>query len=160
MSNSNYKIVDSFVWTANPYQALPNWYRDRVEYMVGSTTKSLIHITSGNIRTEIGETVCLLETGDIAISLPLSSHLFQLSLPKTTTASSNPNNMFDFRVMDDEDWEYLSEMNRAREAARKAAESPSPSRCREHKWVNISLLNVKEVCKVCDVERDSVEGKK
>lgn len=73
-------------------------------------------------------------------------------LQQNLMSMSSGNNMFDFRTMNDEDWEYLSEMNRARDEAQAVATSRKPE-CKEHQWVNISLLSVKEVCKVCDVER-------
>jgi hypothetical protein len=154
--NGTYGIVDSFTWDGRPYEELPNWYTSRVQCTVGKRGQLLHHTPYAKVRTEIDEQVSLLHTGAIAITLPGCDMLFQLSSP-TTVSSGDPNNMFDFRVMNDDDWEYLSEMNRAREEAEKSAEKV---KCKEHEWINISLLNVKEVCKVCDVERDVVEGKK
>lgn len=81
-----------------------------------------------------------------------TDYAWDFTFDTSVQASSSGNNMFDFRTMNDEDWEYLSEMNRARDEAQAAATSRKPE-CKEHQWVNISLLSVKEVCKVCDVER-------
>lgn len=88
----------------------------------------------------------------LAVSKQHTQDVWNMNSHLHTTEASSGNNMFDFRTMNDEDWEYLSEMNRARDEAQAAATSRKPE-CKEHQWVNISLLSVKEVCKVCDVER-------
>lgn len=64
------------------------------------------------------------------------------------------NNMFDIRVMNDDDWEYIS----AHMGTLDDGFTVRERHCK-HEWVNVSFYDLKFVCKHCDVDRERWEAR-